>query len=181
MKDFNLNIEKAKATILYITKQFGEVDFLKVFKILYFAEREHLAIYGRPIVGDTYIAMKRGPVPSFIYDLLKFLRGDGFYNSNYDIFINSFKIRNKFLITANENPDLEELSVSDLSCLNKSISENKDLDFNTLSEKSHDSAWQNANVDDQINILNIAKAGGANSVLLQYIEESKDYNNIVFV
>jgi len=101
-----------------------------------------------------------------------------FYNSNYDIFINSFKISNKFLITANENPDLDELSVSDLNCLNKSISENKDLDFNTLSEKSHDLAWQNADVDDQINILNIAKAGGANSVLLQYIEESKDYNNI---
>jgi len=37
-------------------------DFHKIFKIIYFADRQHLADWGRPITGDTYIAMEAGPV-----------------------------------------------------------------------------------------------------------------------
>jgi len=57
---------------------------------------------------------------------------------------------------------------------------NKDIDFNALSEKSHDSAWLEAEKDDEMNVFKIACAGGANETMLKYIEESKDYHNIVF-
>ena len=180
MDGFKLNIEKAKATILYITKQLDNADFLKVFKILYFAEREHLATYGGPIVGDIYIAMRRGPVPSFIYDALKYLRGEGCYNPAYDSFIRALAITDHFHLIANENPDLEELSRSEILCLDKSILENKYIDFEPLSEKSHDLAWNEASCDDEMDYLKIAKAGGASDTILKYIEESRENYNIVF-
>ena len=71
MTKSNFNIGKAKASVLFIINNIGETDLLKIFKILYFAERNHLAKYGRLILNDDYVAMKNGPVPSKLYDLFK--------------------------------------------------------------------------------------------------------------
>jgi uncharacterized phage-associated protein len=43
----------------------------KLFKLLYFADREHLVTYARPILNDYYVNMDQGPVPSASYDLVK--------------------------------------------------------------------------------------------------------------
>lgn len=180
MSGFQIDIEKAKAVVLYIAGKLGETDFHRVFKILYFAEKEHLVKYGRPIVGDTYYAMKNGPVPSFIYDALKFARGNGTYSPSFEGIASAITIKSGFTFTANENADLEELSKSDLACLDKSIQENKDIEYTALTEKSHDTAWDSADRDDAIDITNIAKAGGANDEMLKYIEECRECHNIAF-
>jgi uncharacterized phage-associated protein len=77
---FQFDEKKAIAAILYILKkvsdQGAKSDLHKLFKILYFAEREHLATWGRPITGDFFIAMQYGPVPSHIYDMIKSVKGD---------------------------------------------------------------------------------------------------------
>ena len=39
-------------------------------KILFYAEKEHINQYARPIIADTYIAMEWGPVPSTIRDMI---------------------------------------------------------------------------------------------------------------
>jgi uncharacterized phage-associated protein len=44
---------------------------LRLLKLLYVADRESLAETGRPITGDRAIAMKRGPVLSRVYDLIR--------------------------------------------------------------------------------------------------------------
>lgn len=40
------------------------INKMKAIKLIYLADRLHLRKYGRPIVGDTYWAMKLGPVGS---------------------------------------------------------------------------------------------------------------------
>lgn len=61
-------IEKIKAVILYIMQNFpAGVDYIKLFKILYFAQRDHLAKYGKVIVDDSFRALKHGPVPTYTY------------------------------------------------------------------------------------------------------------------
>lgn len=37
---------------------------LKAAKLLYFADKEHLLRYGRPILGDVYFCLPHGPAPS---------------------------------------------------------------------------------------------------------------------
>ena len=52
--------DKTLHLLTYVSSKLGKVDFHRLFKILYFADEKHLALYGFPIVGDEYIAMKNG-------------------------------------------------------------------------------------------------------------------------
>lgn len=67
MLQFQFDKEKSASALLYITQNWETADFLRVFKVLYFAEQKHLVKFSRPIVGDNYIAMQHSPVPSRYY------------------------------------------------------------------------------------------------------------------
>ena len=51
-------IQKIKAVVLYILKQLPQgVDYIHLFKIMYFAQQEHLVIYGLPLLDDTFVSI----------------------------------------------------------------------------------------------------------------------------
>ena len=65
--------KKATQTINYLTKkEGGQIDKLKLIKLVYLADRYHLRRYGRPIVNDAYYAMPLGPVASSVKDIAEF-------------------------------------------------------------------------------------------------------------
>ena len=69
-------ILKIKSTILYILEKFPEgIDYIRLFKIMYFAQRQHLVVYGTPLMEDTFVARKLGPVPAFSYKVMKYKEG----------------------------------------------------------------------------------------------------------
>ena len=62
--------KKATQAINYLARrEGGQIDKLKLIKLIYLAERYHLRRHGRPIVNDTYVAMKFGPVASSVKDI----------------------------------------------------------------------------------------------------------------
>ena len=67
---------------------------------------------------------------------------------------------------------MDWLSESEIACLNEAIQENQHLDFKTLTEKSYDAAWADSKRDREIDIIKVAKAGGADKDMLDYIEDS---------
>lgn len=78
---------------------------------------------------------------------------------------------------------MEELSQSDIDCLDTSIKENKNVDIDTLSIKSHDEAWRNAWEKQKaypMDTILIAKAGGANESMIEYIKENEEINKLAF-
>lgn len=173
------DIQHGITLMAYIVDQLGgEGDFLRIFKILYFADRQHLATYGRTVSNDKYIAMKNGPVPSLVYDLAKYLRGDGFLISQEIPMSRYFDLLGKSTLRLKETPDYDLLSESDQEAIERAIQENKFLDFNSLSNKSHDTAWQNANFNDDMDLFEIARAGGANDDMIDYIWESIEIQKI---
>lgn len=171
---FKINEEKSNNVLLWtISKLNDKVDFHKLFKILYFAEQKHLAKYGRSIIGDKFVAMKHGPVPSEIYYFLKSLR-----QNNVNTY---FKIVDQYYVVAQQEVDLDELSESEILCLQESINENKDLNYNALRDKSHKIAWKNANPeDDEMSFLEIAKEGGADTEMLKYIALTIENQTLAF-
>lgn len=162
MTDFKFNKNKAIASLLYIAKKLSEdgikTDMHAVFKILYFAEKMHLATYARPIAGDDYIAMQYGPVPSKIYDMVKAVREENWF-FHQDI-KGVFKMDGLEIIPI-ENPDMDELSESDLFFIDQSLKENKCLPFDERTIKSHGSAWANTPEHSKMDFCDMAKEGGA--------------------
>ncbi|GGM95072.1 hypothetical protein GCM10010967_30570 [Dyadobacter beijingensis] len=163
--------EKIEGTIhllLYILKKLGgRSDVHKLFKILYFAEQKHLVKYGATISQDQYHAMKNGPVPSLAYDIYKSVKEGGASYARY------FTAVDRFSIEGISEPDMDYLSESELKCIDESVLENKNLTFNALTDKSHDEAWTSTARDKEMDVIAIAKAGGADSHMIQYIEDNQ--------
>ncbi len=126
---FDVSKEKTIEVILYIAARVKNPTLHTIFKIMYFADKLHINKYGRFITGDTYIAMEYGPVPSGAYDITKNPPSEDIEISGYHVVP---------LRQAKEN----EVSESDLQCLNESIFEHGNKSFGQLTDESHDEAWK---------------------------------------
>ncbi|MCL1974112.1 MAG: Panacea domain-containing protein [Bacteroidetes bacterium] len=153
------NIEKSLQSILYVAKKNINRDFHQIFKILYFADREHAYKYGRFITGDTYIRMDFGPVPSAIYDLVK-------CNKRTDI----FNIKGYVVVPAT-NANMSLLSVSDVKELDEAIEKYGNLSMSVLTELSHGYAWNSASKNGYIFVEDILKEAGADDDYIHYVCE----------
>lgn len=166
---FKFDEDVALQTILYIANRVKNPTFHKISKIIYFADRFHLEKYGRFICGDSYVAMKHGPVPSRIYDILKDIR------ANIDLPIvkkakDLLKIEN-YDVKPLEDADLDYFSDSDIVCLDKSIEQYGDKTFSQLTNLSHDEAWHSAGENDFIEIQDIVKTFKNPETLLEHLRD----------
>ena len=67
---FNFDYLKATQALDYFAiEEGGQINKMKVLKLVYFADRYHLRKYGRMITNDNYFAMEHGPVPSTTKDI----------------------------------------------------------------------------------------------------------------
>lgn len=169
MSGFSFDEEKAVNVVLFILQKLGKVNRHQLAKILYFADQKHLIQYGRPILGDTYIRMAYGPVPSAVYDGIKAVDSSQF---GFSLFKESIKTSGKTLILPKKSPEMDVLSESEVKCVSESIDENKNLDFYQLTRKSHSAAWNGTSPNCKISIKKIAIEGGAGKDLLDHILDS---------
>ncbi len=177
------DIAKLKAVTLYVLDKCGETDFIHLFKIIYFAERNLYAKYGQHLVKDTFVAMEHGPVPSNLYDALKLMNGKGGNKEMKPISDSLLPAGGEcawFFVKAGEKPDMDELSRAEVEALDEAIAKYKDIDTKTLSELSHDSAWHAAwdhNHNAKMDSLDIAKAGNASNEFLEYLKDQETINS----
>ena len=166
-----MSIERLKAIVLYVLNKVDDKCLGKheLFKILYFASQKHLVRYGDAIIDDFY-AMEFGPVPSMLSNLLKSKANRCQLSVEADE-------ETKYILRPLSEPDLDELSKLDIECLDDSIIENNGLSFKELTNKSHDYAWQKSwnspigKRGEKMDIIDIAKAAGADEQTLEYIRE----------
>ncbi|MBD2801423.1 SocA family protein [Xenorhabdus sp. M] len=163
--------EKALEAILYVASNAPNPDIYHIGKILYFADRKHLDRYGRLITGDTYIAMKDGPVASNTYDMIKLARGNGRYvpdgcdiqNIRFSLSVDGREIR------AYRTPDDDVFSDSDIECIDEAIAEIGHLTFAKIRTMSHDSVWQHADENGEISIVSLAGTCRDSEKLIDYL------------
>lgn len=138
----------------------------KVFKILWFADMEHLKKYGRTITGAKYSALPYGPVPSVLYDEIQQKKT---IFERYDVgvkkgFLKPLKAADEFFLS---ETDKEELDAA--------IEKYKDKSFEELLDLSHKSAYNATAENDEISLDAILDEIGASDELRSYIRE----NNLV--
>ena len=61
----------AQAASILLDRAGGSMEYIKLIKLLYLADRAALIETGSPITGDHYVSMKHGPVPSKVLNLIK--------------------------------------------------------------------------------------------------------------
>ena len=82
---FNLNERKATvAAALLLHLDGGVMDYMRLVKLMYFAEREAFDKLGRPITGDLYYSLDDGPILSTVLDLCKERRGSRIWDESID-------------------------------------------------------------------------------------------------
>lgn len=138
-------IDKIKATVLYVLEHMKNgVDYIHLFKVMYFAQQEHLVVYGSPIMEDSFLARKHGPVPAFTYKALRALEGKVAVESDeMKSFIDALNVNivdGHQIVTARQSCDLDELSGSNIKILDKWIARCKDVKAFDLSDMSHGKA-----------------------------------------
>ena len=69
---FEFSLDKFAAAMAYLVDvgKIQDLTKLKAAKLLFFADKAHLLRYGWPILGDRYVSMDHGPVPSAALDLM---------------------------------------------------------------------------------------------------------------
>lgn len=166
--------KRAIELVLYVANKLRYPTFHSVSKILYFADREHLSRYGNLLSGDSYVAMKHGPVPSEIYNLLKAAAGrrESWISPRYyEVAKDAIKVDAPYRLRALRAANTELLSASQRECLDTSLRDNGTLSFARLTAKSHDVAWKSADENEIIDVRAIAKTLRNAKDVLAYLNE----------
>jgi uncharacterized phage-associated protein len=163
----------AVEAFLYVANRLGRKDYHKIFKVLYFADREHLVKYGSPVTGDTYIKMKKGPVPSKLYDMVKSVKSGGEYRytNTYGKVCScpqAFAVSG-FMVSPLRGADMDFLSQTNVEELEASIEAYGKLSHSELTERSHGMAWQEAEENRPISMESILREAGEDEDCIDYI------------
>ncbi|MDR1391269.1 MAG: SocA family protein [Holosporales bacterium] len=147
MVTFNINPEKAVETIVYLANKKPNIDHYHVVKTIFYADKTHLNRYGRPVLGDKYIKMQAGPVPSLVLDIIN-LNDHALDPKLVERALDSFIItqdNKKKLISPKREGILDKFSESDLECLDEAFDFCKEKSFKELLNVSHkEKAWKEA-------------------------------------
>jgi uncharacterized phage-associated protein len=71
--NFRFNLPRTVQAIAVLIREesdTGRVDYLRLLKLLYLADRRSIELYNRPITGDRIVAMDHGPVLSNVLNLI---------------------------------------------------------------------------------------------------------------
>jgi Protein of unknown function (DUF4065) len=139
---FRFAATKVLAAVQWALHAHAKLDLHAVLKACYFADKSHLNKYGRPIFGARYRAMRFGPVPLEIYEMLK---GESLWLAelriaNYPWVLEGYTLRK----CADSNLNTDCLSDTDLEELKSAFELSLNMTFNERTAATHGADWQAA-------------------------------------
>jgi uncharacterized phage-associated protein len=167
MLSFDFKPEKFVHAVAYVAGRKPNVTKKEICKLLFFADKEHLLRFGRPITGDTYFALEQGPIPSRGLDALN-ERGD---RLNIEA-VRKFGKLSGWTFQLERPADLKPLSKSDKQILEETMQRLGHLNAWQLEELSHlEPAWikseRNERMDFELFFEGRPEAEPLKSILLE--------------
>ncbi len=160
---FKFDLDKLIASIGYFaSEKIPDLSKLKVCKLLYYADKEHLIKYGRPIIGDIYYHLDNGPIPSKSLDIMnEVINRDEVYLksgeiSNQEKFTQFLKVHKSPLsrhptFQLKREPDFGCLSESEMEALTAILEKYGSLKPGELIERTHQEApWRQSPSNSEI-------------------------------
>jgi uncharacterized phage-associated protein len=135
--EFEFDLMKTVQAAAYLLSlEGGKMEFIRMLKLLYIADRELLLEAGYTLTGDRAYAMKNGPVLSHTYNLIK---GTTLDSKQWDDVID----KDRFYLTLKTNLGTDDLCKREIAKLNDVSTRYRDVDTWTLTELTHDFVeWQ---------------------------------------
>lgn len=170
------DIEKLMQTVGYVLRKYnGVLNYTKLIKILYLADRKSMQETGYSITGDSYVSMKDGPVLSELYSLIKnrfndritqYYWNSKFQTDNYDIHLLSPFISDGLLSKA----ETDSLDSIDSEFHNNSYSQLIDYVHNPKNCPE----WKNTQSSIPISESEILRNVGFSDEDIKILEEEKE-------
>lgn len=169
---FKFAAEKAFAAIHWMVSQRQSLDLHAALKSCYFADKTHLNEQRRPIFGATYRAMKFGPVPLEIYEMMK---GEALWKAElgreqFPWELSGFRLR----LSANYAPNLDTLSDTDIEHLRRGLNISTSMDFTERTEATHGVDWQRANLG-LMRYEDMLEDGPQKAAIISYLEANAQF------
>lgn len=143
--------EKFKRLIHYVAWKAGKRDWFgatKQYKVLWFADARQYMLSGQPITGETYIRQKFGPVPRHGLQIRQELLREGI---TQEFGLIDRKKGDLTRITSDIRPEMTLFSAQELQTVDWWIEHiDKDHTAKSISEKSHDYAWEIAKMNEEL-------------------------------
>ncbi len=115
MIQFEFDIKKAtQAACHFIKKEGGRINYMKLIKLLYIADREALKKWEAPITCDRYFSLPHGPVVSEILDTINYKPKPG-----EDSYWHKHIVRNNYNVSAHNECEDGELSEREIELIEK--------------------------------------------------------------
>lgn len=178
-----MRISEIKAVTLYLLSKYTDgVDYIKLFKTIYFAHKEYLKDFLEEITPDAFVAQKCGPVPSLTYEVIKIRERNSQPSSELKDFYDSIRVEGKrvYLNTSNKSY-LENISPMAQEYLDKWHEACKDKTSKELSEESHDEAYEAAKQNPESNVMtteSIALCAGVSQDSVDYLKDVQRFMEV---
>ncbi|MFN6558617.1 MAG: Panacea domain-containing protein [Nostoc sp. ChiSLP01] len=148
----------------------GRLNYMKLIKLMYLADREALLKWGRPITYDSYFSLKHGPILSTTLDLIH----EGKQPDSEHIWFQYVSTPERFEVTLRQDCSPDDLSQAEESVISLIFEKYGHYDKWELVDLLHSilPEWQNPNCSSiPITYRDILKAGGKSEEEINYIEE----------
>ena len=174
---FGFEVDKFVHAVAFFARRCPELSKLKLAKLLYFADKQHLVEDGRPITGDRYTKMESGPVPTAGYNILK--QDDRVSAEHQSLFDHYLTIQGNNVVMKAE-PNLGCLSESDLEVLNDIVEHFGEFAVARLAALRHrEPAWKSAAMNGEMD-FRLFFAGIADAEPIeQLVQEDQEVRDCV--
>jgi uncharacterized phage-associated protein len=133
MITFKFNeIKTTQVAAIFIKLNNGQLNYTKLIKLLYLADRTALSLWDRPLSGDSYFSLPNGPILSKTYDLINY-KEDPQKKSHWYRYIS----KKNYDVVLKNDPGHEELSKREIALIHRIFTKYKDKDWRQMIDICH--------------------------------------------
>ncbi len=146
-------IRKVKDIIHYFSNHTNKNNLgkVKLMKLFYFADFEHVRQYGAPITYDTYIHLEHGPVPTVVKNLVDTLCDDSENALLSDEFVCIKREKIHLISSLFPNHEYTTLTPNEIKTLQLICNRFNDANTAIIEEASHNEApWSKTTMLEEI-------------------------------
>lgn len=176
---FRFNTRKAtEVASLLITKEGGQLNVMKLIKLVYLLDRLSIAKRGIPVVGGVYYSLPNGPVTSELLDIINAGKLANDSDNSWETFI-SDRAEHKISLVNGEAP-IESISDSEIQLIEEIYIEHGAKDQWAIRDWCHQNCGEWTPLENGRELIRIeqiaANVGKSDAQVRKIVEEARESN-----